>query len=70
MSEAVVAEPGKHPGAIGVDLGAGGYDVAGERQLIAVRHLSQIQPLGPDGRWESLDGDRDRRLLGAAPGLP
>jgi hypothetical protein len=34
MSEAVVAEPGKHPGAIGVDLGAGRDDVAGELHLI------------------------------------
>ena len=45
MREAVVTEPGQHPGAIGVDLGAGRDDVAGELHLIqAVEHLGQIEP--------------------------
>jgi hypothetical protein len=48
MSEAVVAEPDKHPGAIGVDIGAGRDDVAGELHLIhTVGRVGQLQHAPP-----------------------
>jgi hypothetical protein len=61
-----VAEPGKQPGAVGVDLGAGGDDVASEFHLIhAVGHFGQIEPrTAQTAIGQPLDGDRDRCLLG------
>jgi hypothetical protein len=66
MSEAVVAEPSEHEGTIGVDLGAGGDDLAGELHLIqAVEHVGQFEPCSAQtATGQALDGDRDRRLLG------
>ncbi len=65
VSETVVAESGEHEGAIGVDLGAGGDDLAGELHLIrAVEPVGQIEPHSAQpATGEPLDGDGDRRLL-------
>jgi len=72
MSEAVVAEPDKHPGAIGVDLGACRDDVAGELHLIhTVGRVGQLQHARPS---RPLVSRSTVMVIGAfsaaAPGLP
>ena len=53
MGESVVAESGKHEGAIGVDLGARGDDLTGKHDLIQaaghVGELSRARPRRPLG---------------------
>jgi hypothetical protein len=44
MSEAVVAQSGEHEGAIRVDLGAGGDDLAGDPLSTAENHTPDISP--------------------------